>query len=393
MAEKRRDNKNRVLKTGESQRKDGRYMYKYTDIDGKVKYEYSWKLVATDKMPAGKKDEPCLRDKVKEVEKRKEKGIGAKVKKLKVIDIVERSISNRQIRDSTRNTYRTYVDYIRNSPFGNYAIEKVKISTAKEFLIMLQKERGLSCSTTLCIGSILKSAFQDAFEDELLVKNPFCFPMKRILEQDQRKREGMTTEQKEAFLKFVSEDPRSIRYYDMIVVLLETGLRISELSGLTMKDVDMKNRLIHVNHQLSRDGRFVETKSKNGIRSIPMSDRVYASLQNVIRERESSKIVPFSERDSRLVFVTRKGTPVSIVGWGSIFRNISKRWAMEDKAAVHVTPHVCRHTFCTDMVKAGVNIKTVQYLMGHASSEITLDIYTNIKVDDVAGELRRVGWA
>ena len=70
MAEKRRDNKNRVLRTGESQRKDGRYMYKYTDIDGKVRYEYSWKLVATDKMPAGKKDEPCLRDKIKEVEKR-----------------------------------------------------------------------------------------------------------------------------------------------------------------------------------------------------------------------------------------------------------------------------------------------------------------------------------
>ncbi len=48
MSEKRRDNKNRVLRGGESQRKDGRYMYKYVDNAGNVKYVYSWKLVKTD---------------------------------------------------------------------------------------------------------------------------------------------------------------------------------------------------------------------------------------------------------------------------------------------------------------------------------------------------------
>ena len=54
MSEKRRDNKNRILRTGESQRKDGRYAYKYIDTFGKPQFVYSWKLVPTDKTPAGK---------------------------------------------------------------------------------------------------------------------------------------------------------------------------------------------------------------------------------------------------------------------------------------------------------------------------------------------------
>lgn len=61
MSEKRRDNKGRILRTGESQRKDGRYAYKYVDAFGKPQFVYSWKLVATDKTPAGKRDVPALR--------------------------------------------------------------------------------------------------------------------------------------------------------------------------------------------------------------------------------------------------------------------------------------------------------------------------------------------
>ena len=55
MSEKRRDSKNRVLRSGESQRKDGRYAYKYTDTFGKPQFVYAWKLVPTDKTPKGKR--------------------------------------------------------------------------------------------------------------------------------------------------------------------------------------------------------------------------------------------------------------------------------------------------------------------------------------------------
>ncbi len=55
-----------------------------------------------------------------------------------------------------------------------------------------------------------------------------------------------------------------------------------------------------------------------------------------------------------------------------------------------ITPHVCRHTFCSNMAKSGMNPKTLQYIMGHADISITLDTYTHIKFDDAKAEFDRV---
>ena len=69
MPGKRRDSKNRILRSGESQRKDGRYAYKYTDTFGKPQFVYAWKLVPTDKTPKGKREDKSLREKGKEIQK------------------------------------------------------------------------------------------------------------------------------------------------------------------------------------------------------------------------------------------------------------------------------------------------------------------------------------
>ena len=75
MSEKRRDSKNRILQSGESQRPDGRYQYKYTDAFGELKFAYSWKLVPTDKIPAGKRTNLSLREKIKQIQKDLDDGI------------------------------------------------------------------------------------------------------------------------------------------------------------------------------------------------------------------------------------------------------------------------------------------------------------------------------
>ena len=75
MSKKRRDSKNRVLRSGESQRKDGRYAYKYIDTFGNPQFVYAWKLVPTDKTPAGKREDISLREKVKEIQKDLDDGI------------------------------------------------------------------------------------------------------------------------------------------------------------------------------------------------------------------------------------------------------------------------------------------------------------------------------
>ena len=68
MSEKRRDNRNRILREGEYQRSDGRYRFRYIDEDGKEKNVYSWRLDKNDPMPKGKKREPSLREKEKQIE-------------------------------------------------------------------------------------------------------------------------------------------------------------------------------------------------------------------------------------------------------------------------------------------------------------------------------------
>ena len=62
MKEKRRDSKGRILHTGESQRTDGKYLYKYVDAFGNTKYVYAWRLTPTDPTPKGKREKPSLRE-------------------------------------------------------------------------------------------------------------------------------------------------------------------------------------------------------------------------------------------------------------------------------------------------------------------------------------------
>ena len=76
------------------------------------------------------------------------------------------------------------------------------------------------------------------------------------------------------------------KYYDELIILLGTGLRISEFCGLTDRDIDFENRTINVDHQLQYFGKKsyrIETpKTDNGIRKIPMSNRVLEALQRVM---------------------------------------------------------------------------------------------------------------
>lgn len=92
MSGKRRDNKNRILHTGESQRQDGRYVYKYIDALGKTQFVYSWKLASTDRIPAGKRNDLSLREKEKEIQKDIDDGIDTIGKKMTVCELYQKQI-------------------------------------------------------------------------------------------------------------------------------------------------------------------------------------------------------------------------------------------------------------------------------------------------------------
>ena len=150
------------------------------------------------------------------------------------------------------------------------------------------KEKGHAYKTINNWKRSLKAAFYTAIGDDCIRKNPFNFALDMVLEDDAEEKIALTQEQEDSLLAFAVSDSVYRKYCDEIIILLGTGLRVSELCGLTV-DLDFANRQINVDHQLLRDseaGYYVDApKTKNGIRLIPMSDKVYEALKRAVKNR------------------------------------------------------------------------------------------------------------
>ena len=362
MSEKRRDNKGRILRTGESQRKDGRYAYKYIDAFGKPQFVYSWKLVATDKTPAGKRDVPALRDKVKEISRDLEDGIDTIGKKMTVCQLYAKQNGLRKnVKHGTKKGRDYLMGLLQDDPFGMKSIDAVKQSDAKEWAIRMN-EKGFAFQTISNFKRSLKAAFYTAIEDDCIRKNPFNFALDTVIEADRERKAALTPKQEENLLAFMEQDSVYKKYRDEVIILLGTGLRISEFCGLTTA-LDFKNRQINVDHQLLRDtdiGYYVETpKTKKGIRQIPMSEEVYQALRRVLRNR--SNAAPFSvEGYKNFLFLKNDGMPKVAANYESMLKGLVKKYNKQNKEQFpNITPHILRHTFCTRLANAGMNPKAL----------------------------------
>ena len=389
MSEKRRDSKNRILRSGESQRKDGRYAYKYIDTTGKPQFVYSWKLEATDSTPQGKRDGLSLREKEKQIRRDIEDAIiprGGEVKKY---------LSQKTgVRHNTEANYNFVLNIIKKEDFGRQRIDRVKLSDAKCWLIKLQQD-GRGYSSIHSIRGVVRPAFQMAVDDDLIRKNPFEFQLATVVVNDSVTREAITRKQERAFLEFVKGDKHFSRYYDGIYILFKTGLRISEFVGLTLADLDMKNRKISVNHQLQRKRNMEyiieDTKTASGTREIPMTDDVYQCFQRIIANRPKPKTEPMIGGRCGFLYLDKDGKPMVALHWEHYFKHICQKYNSIYKVQMpKVTPHVCRHTFCSNMAKSGMNPKTLQYLMGHSDIGVTLNTYTHLGFENAQAELERV---
>lgn len=395
MSEKRRDNKNRILRNGESQRKDGRYAYKYTDATGKQQFVYSWKLEKTDKLPEGKRDCLSLREKEKQILRDLDDQIAPRGGEMTVLALVQKYLLQKTgVRPNTEAGYQTVVNILKKEKFGGMRIDRVKISDAKCWLIQLQ-QNGRSYSSIHSIRGVVRPAFQMAVDDDLIRKNPFEFQLATVIVNDSVTREAITRKQERAFLEFVKNDKHFSRYYEGIYILFKTGLRISEFVGLTLADLDMKNRTITVDHQLQRTSKMeyvIEaTKTTSGTRVLPVTDDVYACFERIIANRKAPKVEPIIGGKWGFLYLDKNGMPMVALHWEKYFQHICQKYNSIYKVQMpKVTPHVCRHTYCSNMAKSGMNPKTLQYLMGHSDIGVTLNTYTHIGFDDAQKELKRV---
>lgn len=186
MANKRRDKKGRILRNGETQRPDGRYVYRWQGKDGKTRSIYAWRLVETDVTPAGKRDRQSLRMQEANIDE-DEYLDGSHIT---VLELVERYIAgNGGVKNTIKNGYRTVVNFLKKDPLGSRMIGDITLMDAREWLVGLQ-EGGMSYASIHTKRGVLRPAFALAVEAGLIDKNPFNFELGKCLINDNARRDA-----------------------------------------------------------------------------------------------------------------------------------------------------------------------------------------------------------
>ncbi len=393
MAEKRRDTKGRILQNGESQDKDGRYVYKYTDRFGKRKAVYSWKLTKADKVPEGKRNDLSLREKIQKVQADLLNGIANN--NMTVCELVDRYLSQKRgVKHNTQANYNFVKNVLAKEEFGNKTIDRIKLSDAKLFLIKLQDD-GRGYSSIHSIRGVLRPAFQMAVDDDMIRKNPFEFQLATVVVNDSVTREAITRQQERQFLEFVKNDKHFSKYYEGIFILFKTGMRISEFCGLTLSDIDFQDGTInivdHVQPYRACEYLIERTNTGAGTRVLPMTKEVEAAFKTIIEHRPEPKVEPMVNGYAGFLYLDKNGMPMIALHWEHYFKHICQKYNKLYRIQMpKVTPHVCRHTYCSNMAKSGMNPKTLQYLMGHSDIGVTLNTYTHLGLMDAKEELQKI---
>lgn len=391
----RRDSKHRVLRRGESIRKDGKYQFKY-HIGGKPHFVYSWRLEPTDKLPIGKKSCLSLRELEKQIGYDLDNRLDPTGRNITVNELVERYLATKTgVKHNTKVNYKFVQNILRNHPLGDMKISKVKTSDGKLFLIQLQQEENRGYSSVKTIRGVLRPAFQMAVDDDVLNKNPFGFELAGVVVNDSVTREAITKDEMRKFLKFIHDDNVYCKYYEVVYILFHTGMRISEFCGLTLNDIDLENNIVNIDHQLQRasDMQYIldTTKTNAGTRKLPITQEVADCFRAIIEDREKPKKEKMIKGHAGFLFLDDKGNPEVAMHWQHRFNHMVKRYNDIYRVQMpNITPHVCRHTYCSNMAKSGMNPKTLQYLMGHSDIGVTLNTYTHMGLEDAADELKEM---
>lgn len=398
----RKDNKGRNLKVGESQRSDGRYMYRYVDgRTGKRVTIYDTDLAA-------------LREKERQIARDQEDGLVTDqgVKKLTVNALFERYMQAQELAESTRTNYlATWKNHVQDT-IGPMRVIQVRPSHIQTFYAGLSKE-GYAHNTIKLIHTLLYPSFEMAVDDDIIRKNPAKDTLKDY-GKPAEERVALTVAQQEKLLAFARQSRIYRKRLPMLQVMLGLSCRCGELIGLTWQDVDMERRQVSIGSQLIYkdygDGyRFhlSAPKTAAGIRTIPMSDTVYEAFAEQKRQNFLLGIPRNVEVEGRsdYIFTSKNGRPLMPNAINNALYNLVAAYNKEETALAakekreaelmpSISSHNMRHTGCTRMVERNINLKAVQYVMGHANSGITMDVYTHIteqaQVEKEIAKLNRV---
>lgn len=403
----KKDTKGRNLKPNESQMKDGRYRFRYVDQFGNRKAVYSWRLVLTDKTPAGKKDDIPLREKEKQIEKDLEDGINIYAAKATVLELLSKYLKTKpKLADGTRTNYTNLIRWaIESSALGGKRIEDVKKSDIKLLYQYLYEEKKYSVGTIQLLQNILYPAFQMAVEDCAIRTNPCVGCMKNYVRGSMSSSKiPLTAKQQNALLRFTQNHIIYSRYYVLIAFLLGTGLRISEAIGIRWDDIHLEEGYVDVNHQAIYKTINGETRHRiyptktNTDRHVP----IQTDLINLLHKFKAENYLLSKYNDyevdgmNTFVFLNKNMKLHKQETIVRVMHEIQEAYNREIADGDDVeplpkfTPHTLRHTFCTRMAENGCDPKVLQEIMGHKNIAVTMQVYNHVNDERTHKEVGRL---
>ena len=401
MSQKRKDSKGRVLRSGEVQRADGKYMFRYNDVNGERRAIYSWKLVETDKVPVGKRCDSALRTLEQAVLRDIEDGIATNDAKRSTVDSAFDQFMQlrKDLKESTRCNYLCLYNAHIRGLFGKKSVADVKYSDVYKLYIGLSQNDGLKINTIQAINAIIWQVFEMAVRNSYIRKNPVSGVMVDVakkLKEEPEQRHALTEEEQSRLIDYIYSNEKYRKYGVLFTTLLGTGMRIGEALGLRWEDVDFKNGFIRVDHSLSyKDSenggykyKISPPKTRAGIRSIPMFSDVEKALRSEKRRKKNIELPQFSiDNYTDFIFTNSAGkvyTPSFIfdvlqnivVDYNMDETVISRRDNRDPVYLPRISAHILRHTFCTRLCETDTNLKVIQDVLGHKNIRTTMNIYS-----------------
>jgi integrase/recombinase XerD len=249
---------------------------------------------------------------------------------------------------------------------GRTAWEEVTLADLQNYLAELE-ERGLAATSRARHLSALRQFFRFLQQEEKLAANPVelldspRLPMKlpKVLGE----------KEVEALLAAAdTSTPLGLRDAALLEVLYATGLRVSELVSLTLKQVDLRRGVVRPLGKGQKE------------RLVPMVPQAVEKLRLYLAEGRPRLL---KERDSPYIFLNSKGGRLTRQGFWKILRAYARKANVR-----HLSPHVLRHSFATHLLSRGANLRVLQLLLGHADLATT-QIYTHLEAERLKATHRK----
>ena len=363
--------KGKELGIGISQRSDELYIGRYTDQYGKRQTKVFRKLAECRKWLADAK----YQDEHTNINK----SLDATLDTWFAYWI---NIKGKELKPSTIETYKSQYLAKVSPIIGNMLVSEIRPIHCQN---VLNEYSDKKTKYLRKIKTIMYQVLEYAVQNDAIEKNPCNMSVNANIGEKSKQREALTIEQQRAFLDAIKDSNYNLQFR----FVLQTGLRVGEMSALKWQDINLKDKTLTVKHSMSRlKGQWVltEPKTNAGIRTIPLTEEALLILREQKEKNKNMKVINIENKD--YIFLSRNGMIIHTPTY-----DISLKKICERNNLPQISIHILRHTFATRCIEAGMKPKTLQKILGHTTIQMTMDLYVHVTDDEKIKEMGKVAKA